>query len=443
MDTLSLQTWLRSACACGNQSTCRKEDANLKAHIEEWVTREKLGFEPGTLGSYPGFVGRNYLQAPTKVLYVGVNPGKYSDTKWEHQRERLRKYHDRVDAKALFDWETDEVWGGSGNRTAKWQALFSGAGLAGWKDVAFTDVCLCPTRDNTPPVPAVVNRCVEEHLVPLARILRPDAVIFLAMKGQEGFFESARMAVAREGIRTAVIPHPTRRGKGETAASIRQAILRVLGRDGEPRTAAQAAGTAPQAASQQTTPSRLPNPAPPKGGGQGATAVSSTPRRLLEADFGLQDRQALTLCGQVPKLARANFIHSCFATAGADIDKHSELIMAAVWRFTDCYLTGDNPSGITKELFHVADGQVERTNVKGYAQRQYFGVWYDPKTYRIHSKNRNLFEAIEGNLDCRYFVHVLAQLNAQVFGRSQGLHMVTGIDLAARFATVRKLAKLD
>ena len=224
-----LEHWLLKASACPHQRLCRGEDRQMHRHLAEWLTEERLRFPPGNLGSYPGFVGDKYVDATPRILYVAVNPGKYSETKWSKQRERLSRYHQTQQASKVFRWETDVVW--NWDRNAKWQALFAGAGLHNWADVAFTNVCLCPTHNDTTPQASVMSRCVEAHLVPLVSILKPEVIFFLAMKNQESIFEPARSALNDRSIEHATLPHPARRGLGETAERLRQAISKACQRD--------------------------------------------------------------------------------------------------------------------------------------------------------------------------------------------------------------------
>lgn len=219
-----LDAWLKNAAMCTNQTTCRLEDRRMARHLVEWINQQNLGFSPADLGSYPGFVGQNYQKVSPRILYVAVNPGKYSQTKWQWQKERLQKYHRGDPASRIFSWETDVVWNRPGGRNAKWQALFDGAGLTDWRDVALTNICLCPTHNDVTPVGAVIQRCFTTHLLPLTKILKPDVVIFLSMRNQEQIFEPARDALIRANTRCAIVPHPARRGVGQTADNLRRAI---------------------------------------------------------------------------------------------------------------------------------------------------------------------------------------------------------------------------
>jgi hypothetical protein len=163
--------------------------------------------------------------------------------------------------------------------------------------------------------------------------------------------------------------------------------------------------------------------------------------RLLDEAYGRPDPEARTLARSAPisKLAGANFLHCCFAAAGADIQSDSPAIMAALWRLTDCYLTNDNKWGVTKELLRLpADGGVALTTTKSYALPTFFGCWYDPVRFPRHPKNANPAAEIETNLSCVYLTHVLDRLNAEVFSQGGRLHQVTTANIRARIAAVRQ-----
>lgn len=222
----TIDKWLKSAATCQQQPRCRLEDRPLNRHLAEWVNRDRLSFPPDKLGSYPGFVGPNYGASNPKILFVAVNPGRYSDVKWPLQRERLRKYKEGESADEIFQWETEQIW--SWGRNAKWRALFEGANLNDWNDVAFTNVCLCPTHNDTTPRRSVIRRCVNTHLVGLVTLIKPDVVLFLAMSNQESVFDPAREVLDRFQVGHRTVPHPARRGVGQTAAYIRSQIAKAV-----------------------------------------------------------------------------------------------------------------------------------------------------------------------------------------------------------------------
>ena len=224
----ALDAWLAKAAKCGNMRQCRRDDPHIERHLAKWVNDANLDFPSVGLGTYAGFVGDHFDGSIHKILYVAVNPGQYNPGKWEHQKERLLKYCRCGRASDIFAWETNTIW--ATMRNAKWRALYEGAGLSGWKDVAFTNVCLCPTQNDRTPEAGVIRRCVETHLIPLVDILRPTLVLFLSMSNQEDIFEEARRGLDQRCIAHETVPHPARRGHGQTAENIKWAVRDAVGR---------------------------------------------------------------------------------------------------------------------------------------------------------------------------------------------------------------------
>jgi len=222
----ALEKWLRQASNCAQMETCRKDDIAISCHLDVWINKKSLGYNPGSLGSYAGFVGPSYHKAHTKILYVAVNPSGFSSPKWGHQRERLSKYRDGEPASSIFRWETQVIW--ATKRNAKWRALFKGPDLRSWDDLAFTNTCLCPTMNDRPPSVRVIERCVNMNLIPLVKIINPNQVIFLSMSNQEHIFNSARDQLDKAALQHATAPHPARRGQGQTAENLRKTIRELF-----------------------------------------------------------------------------------------------------------------------------------------------------------------------------------------------------------------------
>jgi hypothetical protein len=228
----SLDDWLQHAARCDQLRQCRADDTNIDtelAKLNDWAVRDGLATDCQGLGSYAGLVGPTYRFARRRILYVAVNPGRYSHKKWPRQRERLERYAANEKAERIFEWEANVVW--PEGRNSKWRALFLAAGLNDWKELAFTNIVLCPTRRNTPPNQVVRQRCTESHLIPLVDLLKPHIVIYMSMKNQEHVFDSARGALTTRGLSNATIDHPSRRGEGQNAEHVFrqvQAALRPL-----------------------------------------------------------------------------------------------------------------------------------------------------------------------------------------------------------------------
>ncbi|MBN1180644.1 MAG: hypothetical protein JXB49_00050 [Bacteroidales bacterium] len=222
----SLEAWLHKTSKCPQLDKCRKDDLSIDRHLETWLNKENLGFSPANLGPYAGFVGPSYSRSNPKILYVARNPAGFSSTKWEHQKERLSKYRNEEAATSIFKWETRLIW--ETMRNSKWRALFEGPGLRNWEDIAFSNICMCPTMNDKVPSLLVISRCIDNNLLPLVNILKPNHVIFLSMSNQEGLFEAARKVLDKKGVPNTTAPHPARRGTGQTAANLRKVLYEIF-----------------------------------------------------------------------------------------------------------------------------------------------------------------------------------------------------------------------
>lgn len=228
----ALDDWLQHAARCDHLQQCRTDDTNIDtelAKLNDWAVRDSFATDCEELGSYAGYIGPTYRFAHRRILYVAVNPGQYSVAKWPHQRERLERYAANEKAERVFEWEANVVWPEGRNR--KWQALFRAAGLNGWRELAFTNIVLCPTSQDISPNCVVRQRCIESHLIPLVDLVKPHVVIFLSMSNQEHVFDSARDALTTRRLPNATIDHPSRRSKGQNAKHVFRQVQAALGFD--------------------------------------------------------------------------------------------------------------------------------------------------------------------------------------------------------------------